>query len=316
MCHKYLKMDFGPKINFVIGHNGSNAILTALIVALGAKANSTNRGKNLSSLIREGANASMVTIHITNKGPDAYKHDIYGDTIIVDRRLLRDGSNSFKIKDHKGKIVSVKREELTAICDHMSIQVDNPLTMLGQDSARQFLNSSSAHDKYKLFMRGTQLAQMEADFNKIRETLEITDETIKRKMTHLPVLHKKAKEAESRYKELLATSDLDAQIDELNNELVWSQIIRKEAELAKQKKVVEGSQEQMDEINQHIQGARVSHNELKKENNQSNYTNLFLFRIKSNDSKKKWMICVLKWRNTRIDIHLLLKRGIVSIRNY
>ncbi|CAO3611461.1 unnamed protein product [Mucor hiemalis] len=23
MCHKYLKVDLGPKINFVIGHNGS-----------------------------------------------------------------------------------------------------------------------------------------------------------------------------------------------------------------------------------------------------------------------------------------------------
>lgn len=92
----------------------------------------------------------MVTIHITNKGPDAYKHDIYGDCIIVDRRLLRDGSNQFKIKDYRGKVISLKREELTTICDHMSIQVDNPLTMLGQDSARQFLNSSSPHDKYKV----------------------------------------------------------------------------------------------------------------------------------------------------------------------
>lgn len=34
---------------------GKSAILTAITIALGAKANSTNRGKNLSSLIREGA---------------------------------------------------------------------------------------------------------------------------------------------------------------------------------------------------------------------------------------------------------------------
>lgn len=56
MCHKYLKVDFGPKINFVIGHNGSgkSAILTAITVALGAAAHTTNRGKNLGSLIKEG----------------------------------------------------------------------------------------------------------------------------------------------------------------------------------------------------------------------------------------------------------------------
>ncbi|ORZ12709.1 hypothetical protein BCR42DRAFT_331345 [Absidia repens] len=267
MCHKYLKMDFGPKINFVIGHNGSgkSAILTALIVALGAKANSTNRGKNLSSLIREGTNASLVTIHITNKGPDAYKHSTYGDCIIVDRRILRDGSNSFKIKDYKGKVISNKREELTAICDHMSIQVDNPLTMLSQDSARQFLNSSSSHDKYKLFMRGTQLAQLANDFDKIRETLEITNETIKRKLEHVPALHRKAKEAEARYKELLSTSEIDVQIDDLNNELVWSQIIRKEMELEKARKIANLSQDNIDESDQQVQAAQGKIEKLNEE---------------------------------------------------
>lgn len=57
MCHKYLKIDLGPKINFVIGHNGSgkSAILTAITIALGANASATNRGKNLSSFIKEGS---------------------------------------------------------------------------------------------------------------------------------------------------------------------------------------------------------------------------------------------------------------------
>ncbi|CAO3619177.1 unnamed protein product [Cunninghamella echinulata] len=267
MCHKYLKMAFGPKINFVIGHNGSgkSAILTALTVALGAKANSTNRGKNLSALIREGANAALVTIHITNKGSDSFKHDVYGDIIIVDRRILRDGSSSFKIKNHLGKTISTKREELTAICDHMSIQVDNPLTMLSQDSARQFLNSSTPHDKYKLFMRGTQLAQMQDDFRKIRETLEITDTTISRKNEHLPLLHRKAREAEIVYKELLSANTLDEQIDQLNNELVWSQIITKEKELANVNKHIDESQKLLDNANEKINGTKLKINRFEDE---------------------------------------------------
>ncbi|KAI8975013.1 hypothetical protein BDB01DRAFT_383344 [Pilobolus umbonatus] len=57
MCHAHLKVDFGPKINFVIGHNGSgkSAILTALTVVLGASANTTQRGKSLNALIKEGS---------------------------------------------------------------------------------------------------------------------------------------------------------------------------------------------------------------------------------------------------------------------
>jgi len=51
-----LEINFGEKINFVIGHNGSgkSAILTALTVCLGGKANATNRGTSLKNLIKEG----------------------------------------------------------------------------------------------------------------------------------------------------------------------------------------------------------------------------------------------------------------------
>jgi structural maintenance of chromosomes protein 6 len=55
-CHKRLEINFGDKINFVIGHNGSgkSAILTALTICLGGKANATNRATSLKSLIKEG----------------------------------------------------------------------------------------------------------------------------------------------------------------------------------------------------------------------------------------------------------------------
>lgn len=43
-------------MNFVIGHNGSgkSAILTAITLALGGKAASTNRGSAMRSFIKEG----------------------------------------------------------------------------------------------------------------------------------------------------------------------------------------------------------------------------------------------------------------------
>ncbi|KNE90665.1 hypothetical protein PSTG_15877, partial [Puccinia striiformis f. sp. tritici PST-78] len=43
MCHRYQVVELGPQINFVIGHNGSgkSAVLTAITLVLGAKANAT-----------------------------------------------------------------------------------------------------------------------------------------------------------------------------------------------------------------------------------------------------------------------------------
>ena len=69
---------------------------------------------------------------IKNEGEDAYKHDIYGDSIIITRRFSKDGSSSYKIQNKAGKTISNKKEELAAICDHMNIQVENPMNILTQ----------------------------------------------------------------------------------------------------------------------------------------------------------------------------------------
>ena len=61
--------------------------------------------------------------------PRCLQPDIYGGSITVERRISKDGAAGYKIKAASGKTISTKREELTLICDHMSIQVDNPLTI-------------------------------------------------------------------------------------------------------------------------------------------------------------------------------------------
>ena len=76
--------------------------------------------------------AAEVSIHLKNQGDEAYKHDFYGDSIVITRRFTREGSSSYKIKSKGGKVISVKREELSAICDHMNVQVDNPMNVLTQ----------------------------------------------------------------------------------------------------------------------------------------------------------------------------------------
>jgi len=75
---------------------------------------------------------SEITISLKNQGEEAYKPMEYGKSIIVTRRFTKDGSSSWKIKSKDGKVISTKRDELSAICDHMNIQVDNPMNVLSQ----------------------------------------------------------------------------------------------------------------------------------------------------------------------------------------
>ncbi|GES91454.1 P-loop containing nucleoside triphosphate hydrolase protein [Rhizophagus clarus] len=230
MCHKFLKVSFGPKINFIIGHNGSgkSAILTGITVCLGGKANVTNRASNLKSLIREGANVAQITLKLRNHGEDAYHREIYGDSIIIERRISRDGSNGYKLKTQDGKTVSTKREDLNSILDHMAIQVDNPLNVLSQDTARQFLHSSSPEDKYKFFMKGTHLAQLSQDYEFIREQLVTTTNIVKYKREILPDLLKKAKEAEARFKDMQKARELEKSLTSLKDQMAWAQVEEQE----------------------------------------------------------------------------------------
>ena len=76
--------------------------------------------------------ASEVTITLKNRGDEAFKHDIYGDKIIISRKFDNRGTSTYKIKSKDNALISNKREELSAICDHMNIQVDNPMNVLTQ----------------------------------------------------------------------------------------------------------------------------------------------------------------------------------------
>lgn len=172
--------------------------------------------------------AANITIHLTNGGDRPYKPNLFPGIIVIERRLNLEGPSPYKLKNSSGKIVSHKKEDLVAILDHFGILVNNPLTMLTQDMARKFLSDSTPEDKYRLFMNGTQLSQMQVDFETVRQSLDTARTILDRKKEGIPILQEKANEAQRRYEDLKEARDITTHIDELNNELVWSQIILKE----------------------------------------------------------------------------------------
>lgn len=73
-----------------------------------------------------------MTISLKNQGEEAYKPKEYGKSIIITRRFSKEGSSTWKIRSKDGRVISTKKDELSAICDHMNIQVDNPMNVLTQ----------------------------------------------------------------------------------------------------------------------------------------------------------------------------------------
>jgi chromosome segregation ATPase len=235
MCHEHLTVTLGPLINFIIGHNGSgkSAVLTALTICLGGKATATNRAQNLKSLIKEGKDHCSVTVKIKNQGPLAYKKAQYGDSIIVERHFSRSGSSGFKLKDLNGKVVTTKKAELEDILDAFSMQIDNPMNVLTQDMARQFLNHSTPKEKYNFFLKGTQLENLNRDYQQMEQSLEEMNAKAEVKEADLGVLRHQMEELEKKARRAQKLEQMRAKEVVLANQAAWAHVQEREAELQK-----------------------------------------------------------------------------------
>ncbi|XP_071773846.1 structural maintenance of chromosomes protein 6 isoform X1 [Centroberyx gerrardi] len=234
MCHSLLgPFTFGSNVNFVVGNNGSgkSAVLTALIVALGGNAQATNRGSSLKGFVKQGESSADVSITLRNKGRDAYKPEVYGKAIMVDLRITREGLRTYKLRSKSGQIVSTKKEELVSILDTFNIQVNNPVSILTQEMSKYFLHSKGEGDKYKFFMKATQLDQMKEDFVHIKSTKHVTQNKVEQHGERLKELKRKYLEKGDRYKSLASLDDMHTKLEELQKQMAWALVIEMEKEL-------------------------------------------------------------------------------------
>jgi len=127
MCHHKFKVDLCRNVNFITGQNGSgkSAILAAIRICLGAAARSTGRGRSLQDLILKDAagNApsyAKIRVSLLNMGSDAYKPEIYGDTITVERTIsAKGGATGYKLLDKDGIERSKSKKDVDAMLDQL-----------------------------------------------------------------------------------------------------------------------------------------------------------------------------------------------------
>ncbi|KAG8723910.1 Structural maintenance of chromosomes protein 6 [Ceratobasidium sp. 395] len=234
MCHQRVTINLDPRINFIVGNNGSgkSAVLSAIAIALGGRSASTGRGTGLKSFIKEGQGVAEVMVILKNEGPDAYRPEVYGESIKITRRFTDKGSSSYTIKgakDNYKKTISSRKEELTNITDHMDLQVDNPIVVLTQDTSRQFLASSKAKDKYQFFLNGTLLTRLLDDYQLILESLKKTKKIVESKQTIVPDLERQLTEAKDKYREAKNAKQKHERMTELEREMVWAHMKLQEA---------------------------------------------------------------------------------------
>ncbi|KAL0584383.1 hypothetical protein ABG067_005734 [Albugo candida] len=237
MCHQKLRVELSPNINFITGENGSgkSAIIAAIQICLGASARSTHRGKSLKNLIRHGHDGhALLRVTLRNDGTngDTFRSSAYGKRIMVERLLRRDGSAEYRLKNENGNVVSKLKFDLEAILDHFNIHTENPCTVLDQENAKLFIKGGD-EDKYKFFLRSTDLYKMRVTYAKIdEETQTIEGMALPREQANLKKLEHAMEEAIRRWEDAQSIEKLDQELKQVKMELAWSFVHEKEQETA------------------------------------------------------------------------------------
>ncbi|KFQ63393.1 Structural maintenance of chromosomes protein 6, partial [Pelecanus crispus] len=267
MCHTMLgPFQFGSNLNFVVGNNGSgkSSVLTALIVGLGGKATATNRGSSLKMFVRDGETSADISITLRNQGRDAFKPEVYGSSIIVNQRINLDGSRSYKLKSKSGTLISSKKEELIGILDHFNIQVDNPVSVLTQEMSKHFLQSKNEGDKYKFFMKATQLEQMKEDYSSIMKTKENTCIQIEQGVERLQELKLLYREKKKCYKNIAFVNDLRNHLEDLKHKMAWAVVGEMEKEIQPIKEGIRAEEGNTGRFVQKLEECQVKLNEAEE----------------------------------------------------
>lgn len=239
MCHANAKVELGPRINYVTGENGSgkSAILTALAVALGAKMKSIGRSstKSAKGMIKTGASFARVVVVISNDGEDAFKPDVFGRSITVEKVLNATGANSLKIKSESGETVGTRVDELNKLADHFCIDVDNPITVMTQDMAKKFLHTGDATKKYQFFIDATLLSDLmelqEIAKNKSNEMKDVLNEHLET----IPKLREEVAELTHELHSFERVQELRSKAIDFRNRLAWSKVVEAEKKLEEEK---------------------------------------------------------------------------------
>jgi len=172
--------------------------------------------------------SATIVVRIKNQGDGAYLPEDFGKSIIVERHFSKSGASSCTIKAENGRIISTKRAERDAIIDHFTLQFENPMNVLSQDMARQFLSSSSPAEKYRFFVKGVQLEQLDQDYRLIEESGDQIEEKLRSKEQDISSLKDRRDAAQKKLEMSDQQESLRNRVRNLRNQNAWAQVEEQE----------------------------------------------------------------------------------------
>nr|XP_043614248.1 structural maintenance of chromosomes protein 6B [Erigeron canadensis] len=246
MCHSHMEIELGDRVNFITGQNGSgkSAILTALCIGFGCRAKSTDRATTLKEFIKTGCSYALVHLEIKNQGEDAFKHEIYGNVIILERRITESASTSV-LKDHQGRKVATRREDIRELVEHFNIDVENPCVVMSQDKSREFLHSGNDKDKFKFFFKATLLSQVDDLLKSVKDNLEKANGEVVELERSIAPIEKELNELQAKIKSMEHIEQISQQMQIVTKQYAWALVYEFDKQIQEEAAKIKKLEERM-----------------------------------------------------------------------
>lgn len=102
------------------------------------------------------------------------------------------------------------------------------MNVLSQDMARQFLSTSSPAEKYKFFVKGVQLEQLDQDYRLIEESIDQILEKLQSKQQDIKILENRKNAAKQKLEISDRHESLRNKIRSIRNQMAWAQVEEQE----------------------------------------------------------------------------------------
>lgn len=294
-------------------------------MCLGARASSTQRANKVEALIKEGANESKVIVKLSNTGALQFKGNLYGDSIVIERRFRRSGPSTFKVRSgDNGRIISDRKDEIVAICDNYNIQVDNPLSVLTQETAKKFLVNSTPFDLYEFFMRATQLEQLSIDYAYSLDRMKSIQNSLNMAKKSWPALEETIEKLRLEMQSIAEQKEMAQKLEDLKAEILWANVLSREKDakendeiLSNERLKVTENNEKIEILNQKISDADQTvkdvDNELTELFNSKKPINAQVLSYEKEISKTKDSLKNI--RNVSVEINSYVKKAKEELRD-
>ena len=244
MVHRDFEWRPGHCINFITGKNGSgkSSLLQAIVLGLMSGTKHVGRYSRLGDFVRKGARKATIAVTLHNTGDEAYRQDRYGATITFRRTISLQGLSTLELDDWKGSMIVSGRaalQEAANILRTLNIQLENPLTILQQDHAKEMLQVEKPEKLYSFFESATMISQCRAEYKRSATELAVVSRNIEGMKKEVVKLKTEANLKRELVREGIRMRKMDQHCDNLEKQCTWAKVIRSRNEVNLKEKSLE-----------------------------------------------------------------------------